>query len=147
MEKLKLPRTLNFGFGDVVELSYLETVLGISRNAATRYLEALRIKPFYFGREVFFSLTTLQRILFVLSKPNGRGFVAPGSKKKNSPRTIGNPKYLFEVTDEILTEAAKPEILSEMAAASGTNPDLLKKFVTKPVGRPPQVKGKKDESM
>jgi hypothetical protein len=127
------------------ELSYLETTLGISRNAATRYLEALRIKPFYFGRDVYFSLITLQRILFVLSKPNGGGFVSPGSKKKNSPRTKpGDPKFLFKVTDEILVEAAKPETLSEMAACTGRDPGLLKKFVTPAPGRPPQVKGKKE---
>jgi hypothetical protein len=138
---MKLPKKLDWGFGDMVELSYLEQILNISRNAATRYLKALRLKPFYFGKEVYFSLISLQRILFVLSKPGARGFVAPGSRKKNSSRTIGNPEYLFEVTDEILAEAAKPETLTEMMACTGRQPDLLKKFVTRPVGRPPQKKG------
>jgi len=140
MNDLKLPRKLDLGFGDLVELSYLEQILGITRNAAMRYLKALRIKPFFFGHEVYFSLITFQRVLFVLSKPGARGFVAPGSKKKNSPRAIGNPEYLFEVTDEILQEAAKPAILAEMGAASGRQPDILKKFVTPPPGRPKKEK-------
>lgn len=140
---MNLPRKLDFGFGDLMELSYLVQVLGISRNAARRYLKALRIEPLYFGKEIFFSMVTLQRILFVLSKPGGKGFVGPGSAKKNSPRVAGKPGFLFEVTDEILQEAAKPEILSEMGACTGRQPDLLGKFVTKPVGRPPQ--GKKNE--
>lgn len=140
---LKLPKNLDFGFGSFVELSFLEQKLGISRRSAAKYLTALKIKPFYFGGDVYFSLVTLQRVLFVLSKPGARGFVAPGSKKKNSPRTIGNPAYLFEATDEILQEAAKPAVLSEMAAASGRQPDILKKFVTPPPGRPKKEKNGK----
>lgn len=143
---MKLPKKIDMGFGDIVEISYLEQVLGITRNAATRYLKALRIQPFYFGREVYFSLITLQRILFVLSRPGAGGFVAPGSAKKNSPRTVGS-RYLFEVTDEILAEAGKPETLSEMMACTGRDPGILKKFITPPPGRPPQGKRKKNESI
>lgn len=137
---MNLPKTLDLGFGDLVELKYLETILGISRNAAMRYLKALKIKPFYFGKEVYFSLVTLNRILFVLSKPGAAGFVAPGSSKKNSPRVAGKPGFLFEVNDGILEQAARPETLAEMAAASGRQPDILKKYLTNPVGRPPKKK-------
>jgi len=142
MKDLKMPDYLEFGFGKLYELSYLEVTLGITRNAAMRYLNALRIKPFYFGDKIYFNLMSLKRILFVLSKPDGEGFVAPGSKQKNKPGIKKKPGYLFEVTDEIIAQASKPEILSEMAACSGRSPDLLKKFVTNPVGRPPQRKEK-----
>lgn len=141
---MKVPKKLNFGFGDLFEVAYLETVLGVSRQSAMRILRSLRIEPLYFGKEAYFSIITLQRILFVLSRPGARGLVAPGSAKKYDPRTAKNPKYLFEVTDGILEQAAKPEILSEMAACDGRYPDILKKFVTPPPGRPPQKKKGKE---
>lgn len=131
-----VPKTYNFGFGELAELSYLQQVLGISRRTAAKYLKALKIRPIYFKDEIYFSLPTWKRILFVLSKPNGRGFVAPGSTAKNNPRIRGNAEYLFEVTDEILDQAAAPEVLAEMNAAEGRDISLLKKFITPNVGRP-----------
>jgi len=139
---MKMPKTIDLGFGDVVEVSYLEEIFKISRRTALKYLQALRIEPLYVGSDVYFSLNTFKRIMFVLSKPNSPGFVFPGSNKKNSPRYRKAPTSIVRVTDEILAEAAKPEILSEMAGSSGRNDAILKQFVTKPVGRPPKKEEK-----
>jgi len=143
MLPVDMPREYDFGAGSLVELSYLETVFGISRRTAALYLKALRIKPVYIGKQVLFSLSTLKRLLFVLNRPGGPGFIFPGSKMKNSPRVGKNPEYLTKVTDEILEQAADPAILAEMAGASGRDSGILKQFVPKnPVGRPPQRKEK-----
>ena len=144
MDKLLLPKTFDFGYGPIYEVSYLERVLGISRRSALKYLKVLHIKPFYFGKKVFFSYITFKRIMFVLSKPGSKGFIFPGSAMKNNPRTVKNPEYLTEVTDEILKQAADPRTLSEMAAASGDNPGILKKYIAKPVGRPKKEKADED---
>lgn len=141
---IKMLKTFDFGFGDVVEISYLERIFDISRWTALRYLYVLRIKPFYVGKDVFFSLITFNRLLFVLSKPGAQGFAFPGSTKKGNRRRDKKPGILTEVTDEILEEAAKLETLTEMAGCTGHNPDILKKFITKPVGRPPKEKNEKD---
>lgn len=137
---INLPKKHDFGYGPVYEISYLEQVLGISRRSALKYLRVLRIKPFYFGNEVFFSLTTFQRIMFVLSKPGAAGFAFPGSKKKGQRRQGKTLDILIEVTNSILEQAADPKILAEMAGCSGNNPDILKKFISKPVGRPAKEK-------
>lgn len=136
MSDTKPPRMLDFGFGEMVELSYLQRVFGVSRRTASKYLKAFRIKPMYFGKEVFFSLPTLKRILFVLSKPDGLGFVAPGSTAKNNPRICQNPAYLFEVTNDILEKASDPRIAAEMMACEGRDSSIIKQFITKPIGRP-----------
>ena len=143
MANLDFPKEYDFGGGALVELSYLQTVFGISRRTASLYLKALRIKPVYIDKQVLFSLPTLKRILFVLCRPGGPGFIFPGSKMKNNPRVIKNPEYLTEVTDRILEQAADPSILAEMAGAAGRDSGILKQFIPKnPVGRPPQKKGK-----
>jgi len=134
----KMPKSYDLGSGELVELKYLEIVFNISRRAASRYLKALHIQPVYIGDQVLFSLPTFKRILFVLTRPGSKGFVFPGSKAKNNPRNCKNKGILIEVTGEILDQAADPKILAEMMGASGQNPDILKKFVCNPVGRPPQ---------
>ncbi len=136
MDKLKLPKTLDFGFGELTEVSYLEQVFKIKRRSAIKYLKVLRIKPVYIGGDFFFSLSTFKRILFVLCRPGGPGFCFPGSKAKNNPRNCNNKGILTEVTARVLEAAAEPKLLAEMAAASGNHPDILKKFLTNSPGRP-----------
>jgi len=139
----KVTKTLDMGAGELMEVSYLENVLGVTRRTAFKYLEALRIQPLYIGKNAFFNLMTLKRILYVLSKPCGAGFVFPGSTRKNNPRYNKDGKAMTEVTDEIMELAADPKILVEMAACSGRDPSILKQFTKNPVGRP---KEKKDDS-
>lgn len=122
-------KTYDFGSGEITEVSYLEKVFGIKRRTAMAYLKALHIQPIYIGADAYFSLPTLKRILFVLSRPGAPGFVMPGSKRKNDPRLHSSGKYLTEVTQEILDQAAAPVILAEMAGATGRDVDLLKKFI------------------
>ncbi len=143
---IEMPKTLDFGFGELTEVSYLEQVFKIKRRSAIKYLKVLHIKPFYIGKDVYFSLITFKRVLFVLSKPGARGFIFPGSAQKNNPRTVKNPDYLTEVTDVILEQAADPKILSEMAGCTGDNPSILSKFIANPVGRPSR-KERKDGRM
>lgn len=139
-----MPKTYDFGSGELVELKYLESVFGISRRAASRYLKALHIQPVCIGDQVLFSLPTFKRILFVLTRPGSLGFVFPGSKAKNNPRNCKNKGILTEVTDQILEQAADPAILSEMAGCNGNDPSILKKFITKPVGRPKKESNEND---
>ena len=134
--KAKMPKTLDMGAGELMEVSYLENILGVTRRTAFKYLEALRIQPLYIGKEAFFNLMTLKRILFVLSKPGGKGFVFPSSTKKNNARFVKNPNIPTQVPDEVVEEASKPEILAEMIGCSGRDNSIIKQFVTKKVGRP-----------
>ena len=140
---LQIPKKLDFGGGEVVELAYLEQILEIKRRTAAKYLRALRIKPMYMGGKIYFSLPTFKRIMFVLSLPGSPGFLFPGSAGKNNPRLLKDDTYISEVTDKILERAADPRILAEMMGCEGRNPAILKQFITKPVGRP--SKKDKDE--
>lgn len=135
---LTLPKTYDFGFGELVELQHLQTTFGISRRGALLYLKALRIKPLYFKNETFFCLSTFNRIMYVLSRPNSPGFLFPGSSGKTNA-SLREQGFLIEVTDEILEEAKSPRVLAEMAAASGRNDAMVKKLLT----HPPAEKEKK----
>ena len=135
---LNLPKVHNFGGNELVELSHLEKIFDISRRVAFKYLQALRIKPLYFGKEVFFSLTTFNRIMFVLSRPGSPGFLFPASKARANA-ALQKKGFLVQVTNDILDEAASPQILAEMAAASGRDSSMIKKLLT----HPPQGKPKK----
>ena len=137
----KAPKQFEFGGGDLVELDYLCQVFGIKRRTASAYLKALRITPMCIGGDVYFSKQTFHRIMYVLSCPGAPGFLFPGSKGKNNLRFRKDPTYITEITDELLEQASDPKILAEMAAASGSRPDILKGFLKRPVGRP-----RKDES-
>ena len=128
---LNLPKTYDFGFGEVVELKHLETTFGISRGVALKYLKALHIKPLYFKNEVFFCLSTFNRIMYVLSRPSSPGFIFPASTAKANKK-LREQGFLVEVTDGILEEAKSPRILAEMAAASGRNDSMVKKLLTHP---------------
>jgi len=126
---MEIPKTYDFGGGELVELKHLEATFSISRLIALKYLKALRIQPMYIGNDVFFSLPTFNRIMFVLSRPGSPGFLFPASKAKQN-QSLRKKGYLVEVTDEILAEATSPRILAEMAAASGTDSSMIKKLIT-----------------
>jgi hypothetical protein len=126
---LNLPKTYNFGGGELVELKHLETTFGISRLVALKYLKVLHIQPMYIGNGVFFSLPTFNRIMFVLSRPGSPGFLFPGSSGKTNQK-LREKGFLIEVNSEILNEAKSPRILAEMAAASGTDSSMVKKLIT-----------------
>lgn len=126
---LTLPKTFDFGFGELVELKHLESVFDISRRIALKYLKVLHIQPMYIKNDVFFSLPTFNRIMFVLSRPGSPGFLFPGSSGKTNAK-LREKGFLIEVTDEILEEAKSPRILAEMAAASGRNDAMVKKLLT-----------------
>lgn len=131
MGSLNLPKTHDFGGGELVELQHLETTFAISRRIALKYLKVLRIQPMYIGNDVFFSLPTFNRIMFVLSRPGSPGFLFPGSSGKTNAN-LHKKGFLVEVTDEILEEAKSPRVLAEMAAASGRDSSMIKKLVTHP---------------
>jgi len=131
MGELKIPKVHDFGFGELVELSHLETTFDISRGVALKYLKVLHIQPLYFKDDVFFCLPTFNRILFVLSRPGSPGFIFPASKAKANQH-LRKKGFLTEVNDGILTEAASPRILAEMAATSGRDNSMIKKLVTHP---------------
>jgi len=123
MSPITIPKVYNFGAGELAELSYLEDVLGISRKAARAWLKALHIEPLFIGSEVFFSLPTFKSIMYVLSKPGGKGFAFPGSLyRKNDPR-------LKEVTPEILAMAKDPMTAVEMEIAQSHDSTLMRKLL------------------
>ncbi len=127
--EFQIPKTFDFSSGDLVELKYLCQTFGIKRRTAFLYLEALRINPVYIGKEVFFSLPTFNRVMFVLLAPGGKGFVFPGSLAKNNKK-LRAAGCLTKVTDAILEKAMKPETLAEMAAASGRDPAAVRKYAS-----------------
>jgi hypothetical protein len=124
-----MPKIFDFNSGELVELNHLCDTFNIPRRTAFLYLKALHIKPVYFGSEVFFSLPSFNRIMYVLTKPGSPGFLFPGSKGKNT-KSLRDSGYLVEVTDEIIEQAMRPETLAEMAAAAGKDPSLLRKFAS-----------------
>lgn len=133
---IKVPKRMNFGSGELYEVSYLEQILGIKRRTAMKCLSALHIKPMYIGRDIFFSLSTFKRIMFILTLPGSPGFLFPGSSGKNNPRLLKDPSYISEVTQEILDRAEEPRVLAEMEAANGTNPQILKQLLMRSTDRP-----------
>lgn len=137
---LQVPKKLSFGGGDLVELSYLEQTLGIKRRTAAKYLSVLHIKPMYIGKDIFFSLTTFKRIMYILSLPGSPGFLFPGSAGRYNIRLLEDNEYIKEVTPEILKQAADPKVPAYMAAASGNSPAILKQLLREPVGRPHKEK-------
>ena len=138
MSKFEMPKTHDFGGGDLVELRYLETTFNISSRVALLYLKALRIRPMYIGDGVFFSLPTFKKIMFVLSRPGSPGFLFPASKAKGNVVLRKSGNFLIKVTDAILEQAASPRIMAEMVASEGRDPSMIKKLVT----HPPQEKKK-----
>ena len=135
---MELPKTFDFSGGELVELKHLESVFGITRRVALQYLKALRIQPLYIKKEVFFSLPTFNKIMYVLSKPGSPGFIFPASTAKSNAK-LREKKFLVMVTDSILKEAASPQIMAEMAASGGRDPSMVKKLLT----HPPQKEGGK----
>lgn len=127
--KFDLPKVHDLGSGELAEISHLCQTFEISRRTAFLYLKALHINPMYIGKDVFFSLSTFNRVMYVLTAPGGPGFLFPGSSAKNN-KNIRDSGCLTEVTDEILARAMKPEILAEMAASAGKDPSLLRKFAS-----------------
>jgi hypothetical protein len=124
-----LPKTYQFGGVELVEVKHLETMFAISHRVAMKYLKVLHIRPMYFGDDVFFCLSTFNRIMHVLNRPGSKGFLFPASRAKNNAVLRKSGDFLIEVTDEILTEAASPRVLAEMAAVSGRSPDMVKKLI------------------
>jgi len=127
---MELPKTFDFSGGELVELEHLEKTFDVSRRIALEYLKALRIQPMYIGRDIFFSLPTFNRVMFVLSRPGSPGFLFPGSMAKRNNHDLRTKGFLVKVTDEILKEAKSPRILAEMAAASGRDSSMIKKLLT-----------------
>lgn len=127
---LTLPRTFDFGFGELVEVKYLETTFGISRGLALKYLTVLKIKPLYINNEVFFCLVTFKKIMYVLSRPGSPGFIFPGSNAKSNQVKRKSGKFITEVTESILRDAASPQIMAEMIASEGRDSSMVKKLLT-----------------
>lgn len=140
MEPKKPPKVKNFGSGELYEVEYLCQVFGIGRRTALAYLRALHINPMYIGKEIYFSLPTFKRIMYVLSRPGSPGFLFPSSAGKLNAHKQNNPNYISEVTPSILEQAADPKILAEMAAIDGKDPRLLNKLLTNRPGRPTKEK-------
>jgi len=126
---MNLPKTFDFGSGELVELKHLETTFGITRLVALKYLKVLHIQPLYINKDVFFSLPTFNRIMYVLSRPGSPGFLFPGSKAKTNKR-LRDKGFLIEVNDDILAEANSPRVLAEMSAASGRDTSMVKKLIS-----------------
>ena len=129
---LNLPKTYDLGFGEVVEVKYLETTFEISRRLALKYLTVLKIKPLYINNEVFFCLGTFKKLMYVLSRPGSPGFIFPGSAAKSNQVKRKSGKYITEVTDAILKEAASPQVMAEMVASEGRDSSMIKKLITHP---------------
>lgn len=137
MNELQLPRMLNFGAGQMAEISYLEDIFGISRKSARALLHRMHIEPIYVGKETYFSLPTFQKILYVLTKPGGKGFMFPGA----APRP--NDTRLKEVTDDIIAEAESPETLAAMTSVDQPDTLILRKMLDLR-GKQMMLEGKKN---
>jgi hypothetical protein len=126
---MDLPKTHQFGSTELVEVTHLETTFSISRRTAMKYLKVLHIQPLHIGKEIYFSISTFNRIMYVLTRPGSPGFLFPGSSGKQNKRLLKDTGYITEITEELLTLAASPQIMAEMAAASGNDPSMVKKLM------------------
>ena len=126
---LNLPKTFDLGFGEVVEVKYLETTFGISRRLALKYLTVLKIKPLYINNKVFFCLATFKKIMYILSRPGSPGFIFPGSNAKSNQVKRKSGEFITVVTESILKEAASPQIMGEMIASEGRDSSMIKKLM------------------
>lgn len=142
MTDFNLPETKDFSGGEIIEVSHLQTTFGISRKVALKYLRVLRIQPLYFGDKIFYSLPTFNRIMFVLTRPGSPGFLFPASQGKNNA-ALRKRGFLVEVTDDILKEAASPQVLAEMLAASGRDNSMIKKLISSSNVETKRKKGEK----
>jgi len=127
--ELTIPKVLNFGGTELVDISHLEKTVNVSRRTALKYLRALKIKPLYIGKDVYYSLSTFNKIMFILSKPGSPGFLFPGSSAKTN-KELRKRGFLIEVTEEILTQAASPQTMAELAASTGTDTSMVKKLLS-----------------
>lgn len=119
----------DFCGGEIIEVSHLESSFDISRKVALKYLRVLRIKPLYFGNEIYYSLPTFNRIMYVLTRPGSPGFLFPASQGKSNAG-LRKKGFLTEVTDAILEEAASPQTAAEMLVASGRDNSMIKKLIS-----------------
>ena len=65
MNSIEIPKVHNFGGTELVEIKHLETTFKISHRLALKYLRVLGIKPLYFGNNIYYSLSTFNKILFI----------------------------------------------------------------------------------
>lgn len=129
MNSIEIPKVHNFGGTELVEIKHLETTFKISHRLALKYLRVLGIKPLYFGNNIYYSLSTFNKILFILSRPGSPGFLFPGSKARNN-KGLKKRGFLTEVTKEILEKAAAPQTMAELAASTGTDTSMVKKLLS-----------------
>jgi hypothetical protein len=125
---MNIPDKFQFDSTELVEVSHLESTFNIDHKTALLYLKALRINPVYIGQKAFFSISALNRIMYVISRPGSPGFLFPCSKGKQNQR-LKEQGYLTEITDEMLEAASSPTVMAEMAAASGSDPSMVKKLL------------------
>lgn len=97
------------------ELGWIMAAFNISRYTAVQVCKSLEIPLIHMGRNAYFNFSTLERTLFVLCKPGGPGFAAPGSKFKNKAKhkSTGTAALL---TPEQVIQRDDPRTIAEMGA-------------------------------
>ena len=130
---------LDFPSFKLAELERLCRILEIPRCTATRLCKSLNIPLMYIGRCAYYNEFAFERAVYVLTRVNGPGFAAPGSRMK----TAGKCKLPTEMTKALTAQLQDPGIMVEMVAAQGRNinsavkvADAIKRFdLKKEVGK------------
>jgi len=117
--KINRPRRHQIGPANhLVEISVLQSWLGLGKIAANRLLKVLRVPTIHVQKESYFNLYALEKVFFYLTRHGGTGFAAPGSEFKDKNKHADG-KVPAQLTDKDLEIMATPEFLTEWARASG----------------------------
>jgi len=126
MKQDRLPIIL---VGRSVELHSIRSLMDLigarKLSTASHFLRSLRIPIIYIGEEGYFSLSTLERALFYVSRPGSVGFIAPGSSYRNRGRYAyrlrhkgADPPGVLSLTEEDAVKMNDPKYEREMEAVA-----------------------------
>lgn len=102
----------------LIEVAQFEQWMGLTRVTAFKTLRSLRVPLTHIGKQSYFNLHTLDRVLFYFNRLSGEGFAAPGStfknKNKHKSKSLGCPR--IEVTDADIEKMSEPGFVAEWLA-------------------------------
>jgi len=116
----------------LTEVKYLSTWLGLHRKTAFQLLRRLRVPLIYIGKDAYFNLHTLDRVLYYLNRLAGVGFAAPGStfKNKKQYRKTNTEHPSFEITAKDIKAMSDPVFVAEWLAIGSSAAGPGKTYVS-----------------
>ena len=76
-------RTVQTGFGELKEVSYLADKFDMKPHTVVRWLRSMDVPLVYITNTAWFNYSVFEKALFVITQPGSTGFAAPGSRYKD----------------------------------------------------------------